>query len=187
MHFAWTVGWESTFFAVNWISQYFVLKPVFFWVLQKFSHFLFKNAFRINCRLRNILFVVSWIFQYFVLKPVFYWVLHHFLFKTAFCINCRLTKTCSVLNWIFKYFLFKPLFYWVFTPFIVKSCVLLKFNHFLFKNAFRINCRLRKTVFLLTWIFQYFVLKAEFPGFYTISCLKLCFASTVGCERPVLF
>ena len=111
-------------------------------VLLKFNHFLFKNAFRINSTLRKTSFLLNWIFQSFVLKQVFHWVLHHFLFKTAFCINCRLRKSCSVLNWIFQYFIFKPVFYWVFTPFIVKSCVLLKFNHFLFKNAFRINCRL---------------------------------------------
>ena len=49
------------------------------------------------------------------------------------------------------------------TPFCVKNCVLLKFNHFLFKNAFGIHCRLRKTFFVLNWIFQCFVLK---PLFY---------------------
>ena len=130
--------------------------------MQNFNHFLFKNGFRINCSLRHILFALNCTFQYFVLKPVFYWALHHFLFKTVFCINCRLRKTCSVLNWIFQYFWFKPVSYWVFTPFIVESCVFLKFNNFLFKNAFRMNCRLRKAFFALNWIFQYFVLKPEF-------------------------
>ena len=49
-----------------------------------------------------------------------------------------------------------------FTPFCVKKWVLLKFNHFLFKNAFRINFRLRKTFFVLNPIFQYFLLKPLF-------------------------
>ena len=49
-----------------------------------------------------------------------------------------------------------------FTPFCVKKWVLLKFNHFLFKNAFRINCGSRETFFVLNWIFQHFVLKPEF-------------------------
>ena len=89
---------RKTFFALNWIFQYFVLKPVFYWVFKKFSHFLFKNAFRMNCRLRKTFFALSWIFQYFMLKPVFYWVLHHFLFKTAFCIKSWLRKAFSVLN-----------------------------------------------------------------------------------------
>ena len=34
-----------------------------------------------------------------------------------------------------------------FTLLCVTDCVFLKFNHFLFKNAFRIKCRLRKTFF----------------------------------------
>ena len=83
-----------------------------------------------------------------------------------------------------------------FIIFCVKNCVLLKFNHFLFKNAFGIHCRLRKTFFVLNWIFQYFVLK---PLFYKvwhnfvsktafcqnipISCLKMRLVSTVGWER----
>ena len=80
-----------------------------------------------------------------------------------------------------------------FTLLCVTDCVFLKFNHFLFKNAFRIKCRLRKTTFLLNWIVQYFALKPEFYRVLhhfllrtassknlTISCLKMRFASSVG-------
>ena len=151
---------------------------------------MFKNASRINCRLWKTVFVVTWIFQYFVFKPVFYWVLHHFVSKTAFSIkfnhflfknasrmNCSLRKTFFALNWIFQFFVLKPVFYWVFK----------KFSHFLFKNAFRMNCRLRKTFFAQAGFFNILCWNLCFTGFYTISCLKLRFASTVGWQRPVQF
>ena len=62
--------------------HYCVLKTFCFFL--KFNHFLFKYAFRINCRLRKVFYVLNWIFQYFVLKPEFYWVLHYYELKAAF-------------------------------------------------------------------------------------------------------
>ena len=140
---------RNTFYVLNWIFQYFVLKPVFLLgltpfcvkncVLLKFNHFLFKNAFGIHCRFRKTSFVLNWIFQYFVLKAVFYCVWYQLqVEKDLFCSNLDFSiigVQTSVLLGL--------------TPFCVKNCVFLKFNHFLFKNAFRINCRLRKSFFVL--------------------------------------
>ena len=133
----------------------------------------------------RLVFFLNWIFQYFVLKPLFYWILHHFvlkncvllkfnhfLFKNAFGMHCSFRKTSffSKLDF-FQYLVFKPVFHWVLTPFFAKNCVLLKFNHFLFKNAFGIHCRLRKTFFVLNWIFQYFVLKTTVLQGLTQFCV----------------
>ena len=90
---------------------------------------------------------------------------NHFLFKNAFGMYCSFRKTSFVLTWIFSIFGVQSSVLLGLTPFLVKNCVSLKFNHFLFKNAFGIHCRLRKTFFVLNWIFQYFVLK---PLFYLI-------------------
>ena len=72
------------------------------WVSLKFNHYLFKNAFRIKCRLRKTIFVLNWIVQYFALKPLFYRVLHHFVLKTAFSknvtISCLKIRFASTLG-----------------------------------------------------------------------------------------
>ena len=140
----------------------------------KFNHFLFKNAFRINCRLADLFcskldFLISCVesrvllgFTAFCVKNCVLFKFDHFLFKNTFSINCRLRTTFFVLNWIFQYFVLKAEFYWVLHYCVLKTFLYIKFNNFLYKNAFRISCRWRKTFFVLNWIFQYFVLKAEF-------------------------
>ena len=81
---------------------------------------------------------------------------NHFLFKNAFGMHCSFRKTSFVLTWIFSIFGIQTSVLLGLTPFFAKNCVLLKFNHFLFKNAFGIHCRLRKTFFVLNWIFSIF-------------------------------
>ena len=90
---------------------------------------------------------------------------NHFLFKNGFGMHCRLRKTSFVLTWIFSIFGVQTSVLLGLTLFLVKKCVSLKFNHFLFKNAFRIICRMRKGFLVLNWIFQYFVLK---PASYVV-------------------
>ena len=74
-------------------------------------------------------------------------------------------KTSFVLSWILSIFGVQTSVLLGLTPFFVKNCVLLKFNNFLFKNAFRIICRMRKAFLVLNYIFQYFVLK---PASYVV-------------------
>ena len=127
-------------------------------VLLKFNHFLFKNAFRMHCRFRKTSFVLTWISSMFGvqtsvllgLSPFFVkncvlLKFNHFFVKNAFGIHSSLRKTAFFLSWIFSIFGVQTSVLLGLTPFFVKNCVLLKFNHFLFKNAFRIICRMRKT------------------------------------------
>ena len=166
-----------------------------------------------HCSFRKTSFVLTWIFSTFgvptslllgltpfCVKNCVLLKFNHFLFKNAFGMHCSFRKTSFFLSWIFSIFGVQTSVSLGLTPFFAKNCVLLKFNHFLFKNAFGIHCRLRKTFFVLNWIFQYFVFK---PLFYkvwhnfvsktafcqniTISCLKMRLVSTLGWERPFWF
>ena len=114
--------------------------------------FLFKTGFLIFCVETRVLqgFTSFCVRNCVVLK------FNHLLFKNAFGMHFSFRKTSFVLTWISSIFGVQTSVLLGLTPFFVKNCVLLKFNHFLFKNAFGIHCRLRKTFFLLNWIFQYF-------------------------------
>ena len=176
-------SFRKTCFGLSWIFSLFGvqtsvllgLTPFFVknCVLLKFNHFLFKNAFGVHRSFRKTSFVLSCIFSIFgvqtsvlqgftqfCVKNCVLLKFNHFLFKNAFGMHCRFRKTSFVLTWISSIFGVQTSILLGLAPFFVKKCVLLKFNHFLFKNAFRIICRIRKTFLVLNWIFQYFVLKA---------------------------
>ena len=61
------------------------------------------------------------------------------------------------------------------TPVCVKTCVLLKINHFLQKNAFSIKSWLRNTFSVLNCVFHYFVLKVEFSWVLSYFLLRPAF------------
>ena len=117
--------------------------------------FGFKLDFSIFCLETSVLRSLT----QFCVKNCVLLKFNHFLFKNAFGMHCSFRKTSFVLTWIFSTFGVQTSLLLGLTPFLVKNSVSLKFNDFLFKNAFLIICRMRKAFLVLNWIFQYFVLK----------------------------